>query len=181
MLVDAAQASLLVVDMQERLVPAMHEPEKVIRGCNILQLGFAQLDLPMLQSEQYPKGLGRTLPELAHNKARSFEKLAFSAWRSDNLKSAFEDLKSSGRNQVVVSGVESHVCVLQTAIDLKTIGFQPFVVADAVSSRLPESKELALARLRANGVEVVTIEMVLFELLAKAGTSEFKALSALIK
>jgi isochorismate hydrolase len=181
MLIDAARASLLVVDMQERLVPAMHAPEQVVRGCNILQQGFTQIDLPILQSEQYPKGLGRTVPELANNNARSFEKLSFSAWRSDNLNAVFEDLKSSGRSQVVVSGVEAHVCVLQTAVDLKTNGFQLFVVADAVSSRTEQSKELALARLRANGVEVVTIEMVLFELLAKAGTAEFKALSALIK
>ena len=107
--------------------------------------------------------------------------MLFRSLRDEAIKAHFKTMEDSGFTQVVVAGIEAHVCVLQSALDLKKSGFEVFVVADAISSRSPESVELALARLRENGVHLVNVEMAVFELAGKAGTPEFKALSALIK
>ena len=107
--------------------------------------------------------------------------LSFSCWRDKALKAHFINLHEQGRPLVIVAGIEAHVCVLQSCIDLANAGFGIFAVADSMSSRKPESLSLALDRMRAVGVEVVNTEMVVFELLERAGTTEFKALSALIK
>ncbi len=181
MLIEASKACLLIVDMQERLLPVIHEAERVADNCMVLLQAAEKLDLPIIMSEQYPKGLGPTVPELEHKNAMIFDKLAFSVWRSENLKSHLSKMEESGFKHVIIGGVEAHVCVLQSALDLAKAGFEVFVVADAVSSREPESTDLALARMRAQGVHVVNLEMAIFELAGKAGTPEFKALSALIK
>jgi nicotinamidase-related amidase len=171
---DAAQ--LLVVDMQERLLPAMAEPARVEKRCAILLEAARAVGLPVSFSEQYPKGLGHTVAALAP--ARAFAKTAFSCLRDGALSA---HLKSNARSQIVLAGIEAHVCVLQTAMDLLAAGYDVFVVADAVSSRAPWSVDLALARMREAGAAIVNTEMALFELLGEAGTPEFKALSALIK
>ncbi len=181
MLLDASKASLLVIDIQERLLPAMAEAERVTAKTGILLTAARELGLPITISEQYPKGLGRTVPALAANDATVFEKVAFSCWRDAEMKKHFIKLHESGRPLVIVAGIESHVCVLQTCVDLYNSGFGVFAVTDAMSSRAPASAELAYRRLGLLGVEVVNTEMVLFELLEKAGTPQFKALSALIK
>ncbi len=181
MLIEASKACLLLVDVQERLLPVMHEPERVAENCAVLLQAAEKLDLPIIVSEQYPKGLGPTIPELEHRGAMIFDKLAFSVWRSENLKSHFTKMEESGFKHVVIGGIEAHVCVLQSALDLRRAGFEVFVVADAVSSRSEESVDLALVRMRAQGVHVINVEMAIFELAGKAGTPEFKALSALIK
>jgi nicotinamidase-related amidase len=181
MLIEASKACLLLVDIQERLITAMHAPERVADNCALLLQAAEKLDLPIIVSEQYPKGLGPTIPELEHKSAMIFDKLAFSAWRSENLKNHFTKMEESGFKQVIIGGIEAHVAVLQSALDLHKAGFDVFVVADAVSSRTEESIDLALARMRAQGVHVINLEMAIFELAGKAGTPEFKALSALIK
>lgn len=181
MLLDASKASLLVIDIQERLLPAMAEADRVVARTNILMTAARELSLPVTISEQYPKGLGRTVPQLATNDAAVFEKLTFSCWRDEVMKRHFITLHEGGRPLVVVAGIEAHVCVLQTCIDLSAAGFGVFAVTDAMSSRKSESATLAFERLRALGVEVVNTEMALFELLEKAGTPEFKALSPLIR
>jgi nicotinamidase-related amidase len=181
MLLDAAKSSLLVIDMQERLLPAMAESERVLAKSKILLTAALELGLPVTMSEQYPKGLGHTVPELASNEAKVFEKLSFSCWRDQQFRRHFIELHEGGRPLVIVAGIEAHVCVLQTAADMAHAGFGIYVVVDAVSSRAPESVELAMHRLAHDGVEVVNTEMVIFELLAKAGTPQFKTLSALIK
>jgi nicotinamidase-related amidase len=181
MLIEAARSCLMMVDMQEKLLPAIHDYERVIEKCGLLLQVAEKLDLPLIVSEQYPKGLGPTVAELENKNATVFDKLSFSALRDEKLRGHFKTLEDSGFKQVIVCGVEAHVCVLQTALDLKQAGFDVFVVADACSSRSAQSAELAWPRLRHHGVQVVNCEMVVFELAGKAGTAEFKALSALIK
>jgi len=181
MLIEAVKSCLLIVDMQERLLPVIHEGGRVADNCATLIEAAEKLDLPIIFSEQYPKGLGPTVSELENKNAMIFDKLAFSVWRSENLKAQFQKMEESGFKQVIIGGVEAHVCVLQSAIDLKNAGFDVFVVADAIGSRRESSVNLALSRLRHNGVEVINVEMAVFELAGKAGTPEFKALSALIK
>jgi nicotinamidase-related amidase len=181
MLLSASRASLLLVDVQERLLPAMSDPARVVAKSKILLAAAQALSLPITVSEQYPKGLGHTVPELLGGVTDVFEKVTFSCWRDKAMKSHFIHLHEHGRPLVIVAGIEAHVCVLQTCIDLANSGFGVFAVADAMSSRKPDSVSLALDRMRQADVEVVNTEMVAFELLENAGTAEFKALSGLIR
>lgn len=181
MLLDASKSSLLIIDIQERLLPVMAERQQVVAKSSILWAAARELVLPVTVSEQYPKGLGHTVPELVSNEATVFEKMTFSCWRDAAMKQHFIKLHEAGRPLVIVAGIEAHVCVLQTCIDLSAAGFGVFAVNDAMSSRKTESATLAYDRMRAFGIEVVNAEMVLFELLERAGTPQFKALSALIK
>ena len=180
MLIQADRSSLLIVDVQQGLAPVMAEPRRVYRGCSLLMRGAVRLGLPLVISEQYPKGLGPTAGELLElaPEGAVMEKLHFSCAADPAI---LERLRSFGRDQVVLAGIEAHVCVLQSALGLKAAGFEVAVVADACSSRSPANFELAMARLAAGGVQVVSVEMVLFEWLHRAGTPEFKDLSALIK
>ncbi len=180
MLMERARALLLVVDVQERLVPAMTEAAAMLANSALLLRGAGRLGVPVLASEQYPQGLGPTVPELVEllpENAR-LAKTDFACAADPGIAGR---LAASGRDQIVICGIESHVCVLQTALGLKAAGYLPFVAADATASRRAESKAVALDRLRANGVEVVTAEMVLFEWLGRAATDEFRELSRLIR
>ena len=159
----------------------MADADLVVGNSKLLLQVAKVLELPITVSEQYPKGLGHTVAVLADNAGQVFEKTSFSCWRDEVLRKHFIALHETGRPLVIVAGIEAHVCVLQTCIDLAAAGFGIFVVADAVSSRKRPSVEFALNRMGSNNVQVVTAEMVLFELLEKAGTAEFKQLSALIR
>jgi nicotinamidase-related amidase len=183
MLIEAQKSTLLLVDVQERLLPAMAVPEEVVKRCSILLKAARALDVPVAVSEQYPKGLGHTVPELKAEigNAPVFEKLAFSCWKDAAIKDHMIGHHERQRPLVILAGIEAHVCVLQTAADLSVAGFGVFAVADAMSSRAPSSHALALDRMRQSGVSVVNTEMVVFELLKQAGTAEFKALSALVR
>jgi nicotinamidase-related amidase len=182
MLLDAGKASLLIVDVQERLLPAMHDGAGVVAQCQLLLKAAETLKVPVTISEQYPKGLGRTHAALAGAAgAVTLEKLAFSCWRDAALKAHLINLYEQGRPQLIIAGIEAHVCVLQTAVDLAQAGFAVYAVGNALSSRLPASCALALQRMSMNQVQIVNTEMVVFELLGQAGTPAFKALSALIK
>lgn len=180
MLIEASESVLLIVDVQDRLAPAVAGAEGVIAQCSRLVEAAHRLAIPVVVSEQYPKGLGGTVAPLAEKlqPASVISKTAFASSREGNIEQA---LAASGRRTIVVCGMEAHVCVLQTALDLLSKGFVSAVVADACGSRNPEHKALALERMRANGVEIVVAEMVLFEWLGCAGTPEFKALSPLIR
>ncbi len=179
MLMQAERSALLVVDVQERLAPAMTGIETAVDNVSVLLRAAARLSVPRLVSEQYPRGLGRTLPGLAElADAPPIEKLTFSCLGEDAFA---ERLHGLGRTQVVVAGIEAHVCVLQTAMDLLARGVEVFVVADATASRSPDNHALALSRMREAGAAVVATEMVVFEWLGRAGTDEFKELSTLIK
>jgi nicotinamidase-related amidase len=183
MLVDATKSSLLIVDVQERLLPVMAAGNGVVERLKILLKAAKALDVPVAVSEQYPKGLGHTVEILNQDfgNAPVFEKSSFSCWRDDGLRKHFSAHHDGGRPQVIIAGIEAHVCVAQTAIDMAQAGFGVFVVADAVSSRVETSVSLALARMGQAGIEVINTEMAVFELLGQAGTPEFKALSGLIK
>ena len=183
MLIDAAKSTLLLIDMQERLLPAMAEGDDVLGSCGILLKAAKALDVPVTVSEQYPKGLGHTIAPLTDEIGNEpvFEKLSFSCWRDDALKAHFIRHHEQGRPLVIVAGIEAHVCVLQSAIDLVNAGFGVFAVADAMASRAPSTKALALDRMRDAGVQVINTEMAVFELLGRAGTAAFKSLSALIR
>jgi nicotinamidase-related amidase len=175
-IMDVAKSTLLVVDMQARLMPAMDEGAVVIENARRLVEAAALLGVPVRFTEQYRKGLGPTVPELAANEASAFEKTTFDAGRTPG----FEALVAEG-HAAILAGCEAHVCVLQTALGLVEKGRKVFVVRDAVGSRRPESKDAALRRLERNGVEIVTTEMVVFEWLGDAANPRFKAASALIK
>jgi nicotinamidase-related amidase len=183
MLLEAARSQFLLVDMQERLVPAMHDADSLLERCTILLQAAAELSVPVTVSEQYRKGLGATVAPLdaLRGDARVLQKLHFSSAADPGQNARISALAASGRRQLVIAGIESHVCVLQSALGFRDMGFDVFVVADAVSSRKLDSIELAQSRLRHNGVSVVNTEMVLFEWLQIAGTPQFKAISKLIK
>ncbi|CAA7614189.1 hydrolase [Magnetospirillum sp. UT-4] len=180
MLIDARRSALLIVDVQENLAPVMADARAVYKGCTILLKAAARLGLPVLVSEQYPKGLGRTMGELREHvpDGAVVEKLHFSCAAEPALKERVDGL---GRDHLVIAGIEAHVCVLQSALGFKAAGYQVFVVADACSSRDSANHRAALERMAANGIEVVTVEMVAFEWLHRAGTPEFKDISRLIK
>ena len=178
MLLERAKSLLLLVDMQERLVPAMAGAADVTANCSILLRAAEALAVPVLASEQYPQGLGSTIPALAELAPRRLEKLEFSAYANPTIR---DELSRTGRRQMVLCGIEAHVCVLQTGLELIEAGFQVFVVADAVASRRPESREVALHRLGRAGATRITVEMALFEWLRSAGAPEFRTISRLIR
>ncbi|GBD42321.1 hypothetical protein HRbin39_01711 [bacterium HR39] len=180
MLLDRHRSLLFVVDVQQRLLPAMGGGEGCVARIGLLLEGARILDVPVMASEQYPKGLGPTVPPLRERlgNAPVFEKITFSCARDETIRTA---VLGTGRRQLVLCGIEAHVCVLQTALDFAAEGLDVSVVADAVDSRRASSRELALARLRQAGVRVVDSEMVLFEWLERAGTDEFRAVSKLVR
>lgn len=183
MLISADKSFLLVIDMQERLLPVMAGAAEIERRAVIVIKAAKAMNLPVMASEQYPKGLGHTVPLIREEigNAPVFEKLSFSCWRDEAFKEHLTGLHEGGRPQAIVAGIEAHVCVLQTAVDLAQAGFAVFAVADAMSSRAPSSAALAEDRMRQEGVKMVNTEMVVFELLGQAGTAQFRELSALIK
>lgn len=179
MLIKADRSALLVIDIQDKLAPAMNNIEGVVENTGILMRAAARLKIPHLVSEQYPQGLGATVGALAELGAgEAAGKVTFSCMADGGYVSRFNAL---GRDQAVVAGIEAHVCVLQTAMDLLERNVQVFVVADATASRSPDSHAMALHRIGGAGAEIVTTEMVLFEWLGRAGTPAFKDLSKLIK
>jgi nicotinamidase-related amidase len=178
--INRAQAGLAVVDIQERLLPAIFERDRVIQNSVRLIKGAAILGVPVFATEQYRKGLGATVPEVATaiSGFAPMEKLAFSACGAPGFMPA---LKAKGVSEVILCGIETHVCVCQTCLDLLEAGRRVLVVADAVSSRTQENYRLGLERMRDAGAVLVSTEMVLFELLEKAGTNEFKEILKLVK
>ena len=166
------RTTLLVVDVQEGF-RSYESFAGVAAACAKLLEGARILGVPALVSEQYPKGLGHSAPELELREERVLEKVVFSAVRA-------EGFHLGGRDQTIVCGIETHVCVSQTAIDLLQRGVEVHVPADAVGSRHGLDYERGLARLEDAGAVVTTVETVLFELLGRAGTPEFKQVQALI-
>lgn len=174
-LLKADDSVLLVVDLQERLVPALAGSEELVRNARWLVDAAKEIGVPVVASEQYPKGLGHTVPALAEAipADRIYTKEHFSCVAAGCLNGSPLD----DRRQVVVAGAEAHVCVLQTAMELQHSGKQVFVVADAIASRRASDREFALARMREAGVTLVTREMVVFEWLKRAGTDLFRKVS----
>ncbi|WP_309085747.1 hydrolase [Chelativorans sp.] len=180
MLIDAAKAFLAVIDVQERLLPVIADNEAVERNCSILIQAAGQMNVPTVVSEQYPKGLGKTVPGLADlvKGDAIIPKMEFSCARDPALMKLMEQF---GRKQAILCGVEAHICVLQTALELQQRGFEVFVAVDATGSRSQSSKEVARDRMNAAGISLVTTEMVVFEMVRTSAAPQFKALSKLIQ
>ncbi|PHQ94142.1 MAG: hydrolase [Marinosulfonomonas sp.] len=180
MLIRALDSALVVIDMQERLVPAMIAPARTIRNTRLLLLAASKTNVPALLTEQYPKGLGNTVSEIkkAAGDAEIFPKIHFSCMEDSGFARSF---KALGRRQAILTGMEAHICVVQTAASLVEEGYEVFVVSDATASRTLESEAACVARLSAAGVSIVTTEMVIFEWLGRAGTDGFKEMLPLIK
>lgn len=171
---------LHIIDVQERLFNVMHNKDFIRDNMVRLIKGIQVLDIPIIWMEQYPKGLGSTIPEIKElfPNTQALEKSCFSSCNQEEFVSS---INNSGKQKIIVMGVEAHVCVYQTVMDLMAKGFQVEVVADAVSSRTEKNYEFALRIMESEGAKLTTVEMVLFELLKESGTDEFKQISRLVK
>lgn len=170
---------LLVVDVQQKLTPHIFNAETLVAKCETLIRGAAILNVPTYVTEQYRKGLGPTVEPLAALLPEPVEKLRFSSAEALGWGTAAED--ETARDQIVIAGMETHVCILQTVLDLLSHGYRVTVAADAVGSRNERDYEIALRRLGDSGATVSTVESILFEWAEVAGTVEFKQISALVK
>lgn len=170
----------VVVDIQERLFPHIDGYEQLEKNCETLVKGLKALEVPVIVSEQYKKGLGNTIDSIdcLVKDDKHIEKMAFSCCDEPQL---METLELTTKRFVILAGIEAHICVLQTAIDLQERGFHPVVIEDCVSSRNPANKQNAMNRLRQEGVIVSTYESILFELCRYAGSDAFKTISKLVK
>lgn len=178
--VQRSNAALLVIDIQEKLLPAIFAKERLLENALRLIHGFSALQVPVLVTEQYRKGLGSTVADIA-SAIPGFspvEKLAFSACGAESVLKRFKERRTS---DVILCGIEAHVCVSQTCLDLLDAGFRVFVVADAIASRTEENRQIGIDRMRLAGAIIVSTEMILFELVQFAGTDEFKKILALVK
>ena len=171
---------LVVIDFQERLFPVMHDKEKLLRNVVKLIKGVKVLEIPVVLTEQYPKGLGPTIPEIKEllPDIKPIEKVCFNCCDEESFCKSLESLK---RRQVLIAGIEAHICVYQTAITLSRAGYEVQVVGDCVSSREPENKLVSLFKMGAAGISPTTTEMALFELLKVAKGDKFKQISNIVK
>ncbi len=183
MRLDRNDAVLVVIDVQERLMPVIHERLEVERNLERLIRGAHVVGVPAIVTEQYVKGLGPTVEPLRHaleetSGYRPIEKDCFSAHGCAPFAA---QLAALDRRQVMIAGVETHVCVYQTVRDLLAAGLHVWIVADAVSSRTPRNRDIALQRLVSEGAKLSSTEMALFEMLVVSGTDEFRAIAKLVK
>lgn len=171
---------LVVIDVQERLLRVMHEKEALVANTQKLIKGLQVLGVPVLVTEQYPQGLGPTMPDIAGlvPEFHPFAKMCFSCWENDEFRTKFEQFN---RKQVLVCGIEGHVCVYQTVRDLAARGYETFFVADAISSRTAENRLLSFDMMKQCGGLITGTETVLFELLKAAGSDSFKKISQIVK
>jgi isochorismate hydrolase len=177
------RAVLVVCDVQDRLFPAMDADhrEEVMRNIKVLATSARRLSVPIVVTEQYPKGLGHTLPELMETLGPDIEpheKVTFSCYGAETFRARLE---ASGAREIVLTGIEAHVCVLMSALDLVATGHTVHVVADAVTSRSQANWRFAMEQLRQADAVVTTTETVLFQLLRQADTDEFRELARLVR
>jgi nicotinamidase-related amidase len=173
---DRERVALVVIDVQESFRKALPDFERVAKATATLIEGAEAIGIPLVVSEQYPKGLGETAPEVAEalpEGTEPLEKLVFSAAEAEGF-----DL--GGRDQALICGIETHVCVSQTVLDLLDSGVEVQVAEDAVGSRFPENKRVGLEKMERAGAVMTSVETALFELLGRAGTDEFKRVQKLI-
>lgn len=173
-------AIALAVDYQEKLMPVMAERETLEKRSEILLKGLNVLEIPVIVTQQYTKGLGMTVPVLqkAAGTEHFSEKITFSCMDDERIK---KQVEAYGKKYVIVCGIEAHICVLQTCIDLKEHGYEPVLVMDCISSRKQSDKEGAILRAQQEVILLTTSEAILFELTRKAGSPVFKTISGLIK
>ncbi len=172
--------ALVVIDVQEKLMRVMYQKEKLVDNLQRLIKGIQVLGIPITVTEQYPKGLGVTIPEIAQlmPNVEPLPKLSFSCVGDEIFAGK---VAATGRRQVLVCGIESHVCVYQTVRDLISAAYEVHIVTDAISSRTPENKEIGLKMMNQIGAVLSSTETVLFELLKIASGDKFKAISQIVK
>lgn len=183
MLLQESQSALVVVDVQEKLIAAMPPPagERVIRNCGVLLEAAAALGVPVFVTRQYPQGLGDTAAALRAKTPATAGRLDKTCFSACGARGFVDAIAASGRRSIVLAGIEAHVCVLQTAFELKALGYDVFIPADATASRAEDNRLNALDRLRRHGIEIVNTESALFEWLRDAAHAQFKELSKLIR
>ena len=171
---------LVAIDFQKKLFPVMYDKEKLLKQVIKLIQGVKVLEIPIILTEQYPRGLGPTLPEIAGllPGTTPIEKTCFSCCDAPSFCNSLEATK---RQQVLICGIEAHICVYQTAVALVQAGYEVQVVADCVSSRDPENKMVSLFKMGIAGITATTMEMALFELLKVASGNKFKQISNIVK
>ena len=177
MLMKRPDSLLLIIDVQERLAPATDSPREVITGCSRLIGAARELEVPFMIVEQNPSSLGATMVDLrraAGGGAVFYSKMEFSCAANPQIMAG---IKNSGKKQIIIAGVEAHICVLQTAVELHEQGYEIFVVSDASSSRQPLQTVIAWQRLNSCGINVVSSEMVLYEWLQSAADPQYKDIS----
>jgi nicotinamidase-related amidase len=179
-MLEIEKSCLIVVDVQGKLAQLMHGKEGLFKNIQILIKAAKILSIPILWSQQAPEALGVTIPEIAELLVdnKPINKSAFSCCGEEQFNNK---LKGLNRQQILLCGIEAHVCIYQTAIDLKQQGKEVHIIADAVSSRTLENKQIALEKMRTNGIDIDCVEMTLFELLKTASHPSFKTLAKLIK
>lgn len=177
------EAQCMIIDMQERLMPAMNGRKDCEDRALMLIRGLRVLEIPMMITQQYTRGLGGSIPEVyeAAGTTEYFDKRTFSCTKDEAILKALETNREAGRKFVLVCGTEAHVCVLQTCIDLKALGFQPVLVTDAIASRKKQDKKIALQRAVQEGILLTTAESLLFELTVDSRHPRFREISALVK
>ncbi len=173
------ESILMVIDIQEKLLLAMKHGKKVVKNTNILLQIAKALEIPVVVTEQYPKGLGNTVGDVMINtqEIKAYEKLTFSGCTSE----VAQELEKKDKGKVIIVGMETHVCVFQTVRELLRLGYQVFVVSDAVCSRSKENFKNGMSLMKDMGAVITNTETVFFDLMKEAGTPEFKELSKLIK
>ena len=171
---------LVVIDIQGKLAHLMHDKEELFKNARLMIQGAQILEIPILLTEQYPQGLGPTIPEIAAllPDNEPISKMSFSSCREERFLQA---LKEQNRSQVLVAGIETHICVYQTTADLIDMGYEVQVVTDAVSSRVAENKQVGLQKMSTAGALMTSVETALFELLGVAGGDVFKEIVRIVK
>lgn len=177
-MLSCGETALLVIDVQTKLLPAVQHAPRIVHNIQRLAQGARLLDVPVLATQQYPQGLGPTVAELTPHLTKIWDKRAFSIGECGEL---IAQLQSAGIFKVLVCGIEAHVCVAQSVLDLLANGFRTFVAVDATSSRNSLDAETALRRLDSAGATLLTTEAALFELCQTSAHPQFKAISALVK
>ena len=171
--------ALVIIDLQEKLMKAMKDREKIYKNTRLLLATANEMNIPVVVTEQYPRGLGATVPEIKE-KLKEFEYIEKTSFSACGAK-LMDYLKLSGRKTVIMTGSETHICVFQTVRDLAQAGYNVHVVRDAVCSRFDENYENGLELMKDAGAVITTAETVVFDLLRAAGTPEFKVISPLVK
>lgn len=174
------ETAAIVVDIQEKLFPHIHDGEKILQNCLKLIEGLQILSIPVIVTQQYTKGLGPTVQSVIQKfpEFRYIEKLSFSCFDEPAFT---EQIKTSGKKYIILCGIESHVCVLQTCIDMLAAGLIPVIAEDCVSSRKLNDKLVAIERMRQEGARITTMESILFELVRRADAETFKSISKIVK
>lgn len=181
MIIKAQDTACIVVDVQEKLMAAMFNADDVEKNCNKLISGLKLLEVPMIVTQQYTKGIGMTLPSLMENIGPDFkyyDKMSYGVMGDETINAA---VAATGKKNVLVCGTEAHVCVLQTCVQLKELGYNPILVVDAIGSRHADDREYGIKRAMQEGVTVTTSEAILFEFMGSAKCPVFKEISKIVK